>query len=242
MSLKKYLNVYDFRTTLPGSGEEVNYKGLSTNTIKKLLVYENEDDPLKEEEILDSVLKISVIDEDFNVEDMYVWDRYYLFVKIREATKGSIYNFEYKCPKCSSQSIQNIDLSKLIINKPENPKNIIKIADDNIILTVGFPKRKKQKQLYNSINPTLSNTEKYVEMRLALLASYIQKVETPEGEENLSNEELTSFIGDLPEIELDKFKEWEEENKFGIELTADLTCRICSNTEKRELPMSNFFS
>ena len=37
---KKYLNVYQFETTLPGTGELIQFKPITTGQIKKLLVYE----------------------------------------------------------------------------------------------------------------------------------------------------------------------------------------------------------
>ena len=38
---KKYLNVYQFEITLPGTGELIQFKPITTGQIKKLLVYED---------------------------------------------------------------------------------------------------------------------------------------------------------------------------------------------------------
>lgn len=243
-NLKKYLNVYDFRTTLPGSGKEVNYKGVSTNTIKKMLVYQNEDDPLKEEEILDHILEISVVDKDFKAENQILNDRYYLIVKIREATKGSMYTFQYKCPNCKSESVQNIDLNDLIKDNRKDKKsnNIIKISNEQLKVFLEHPLRSKQKQLYENIDKKLSNEEKYVEMGLYTILSYINKIETPEGEDSSSPIELKEFIAELPDFELEKFKDWINKNEVVFDTSVKIQCRFCQHTQEMKIPMSNFFS
>jgi len=124
MSLQDFLNVYEFETVLPGSGKKIKYKGFSTNTMKKLLIFEDEKDHLKEEEILDYIIKISVLNEDFDVSKLYVLDRYYLFIKIREATKGSEYSFPYTCSKCKNQSLQTINLKDIVVEKKIKSKSI----------------------------------------------------------------------------------------------------------------------
>jgi hypothetical protein len=204
-SLKKYLNVYDFETVLKGSGETIKYKGLSTNAIKKLLVYENETDPLKEEEILDSLLKIAVTEEDFNPDNMYILDRYYLFIKIREATKGNIYKFPSKCSKCEKEVIQEVDLNDLIIDKPESFDEELKLGE--LTFKMSYPTRKKQKELFKSINRNLSDTNKRIEMGLADIAGYIEEINSPEGKIEVDYKELIDFIGDLPESALTVIKD-----------------------------------
>lgn len=241
--LKKYLNVYDFNTVLPGSEIEIEYKGLNTNSVKKLLTYEKEEDPLKEEELLDAILKTSIITENVNIEDFYVTDRYFLLMKIREATKGSFYQFTIKCPNCKHQSLHTVDLSKFYVKKPENLETELKILNDTITLEMDHPKRKRQKELISTISKKLSNNEKIVEIELVNLASHIKKVFTPDGEYKISDfKELIDFIGELPEIELDKFKEWKERNNFGINLNYDFYCEKCSHETEIPLPLSNFFS
>jgi hypothetical protein len=69
---KKYLNVYEFETTLPGSGEVIKYKPITTGQLKKLLIYEDDDDPSIIEEALDDLITSSVISEGFDVTDLKV--------------------------------------------------------------------------------------------------------------------------------------------------------------------------
>jgi len=243
MSLKQYLNVYEFETELPGSKKVVRYKGLSTNAMKKLLIYENEKDPLKEEEILDHVLKISNLTENMNIDELYVMDRYFWFIKIREATKGSVFTFNFNCPKCKTKTIQSFDLKEMKVVKKDVKNNEISLINDNIKMTLDFPLRGKQKDMYTKINKNLPDKEKSVDIELANLASYVTKIETKnDGKIDIDDKELMDFIGDLPETEKSIFDNWIKDNKFGIDLNSEIKCPICEYTKIQEIPLTNFFS
>ena len=62
---RKYLNVHEFEAILPGSGEKVKFKPLTTAQIKKLLVYGDDESPLILEQALDDIINSAVIDEDY---------------------------------------------------------------------------------------------------------------------------------------------------------------------------------
>ena len=241
--LKQYLNVYEFTTKLPGSEKEVKYKGLSTNLVKKLLIFENDKDILKEEKMLDFILNEVVISE-INIDNMYVLDRYYLFIKIREATKGSLYQYQYTCPECKSQSLQTIDLEKVKILKTKITKKNreLKILNGTITFIMEHPKRGLQKEVYNCIKKKQTDTEKKIEIQLADIVSHITKVTTPNGDHELNYKELIDFVGELPETELDIIRKWQDDYYFGIDLKHTDICKGCGNEEERNIPVSNFFS
>ena len=238
---KKYLKTYESSFTLPGSKEEISLRPLTTNDMKKLLVYENENDPLVGEKILDDILMDTVTTEGFNVDNLYIQDRYYVFIKLREVTKGSKYNFPYKCEKCKEKSTQTIDISKLNVTEMEIKEEKIKVLDNNLTLNMGFFTRGEQKKAYINISPNLSNTEKQVEMMLADLALMVRSIVSPEGEETPEISEKMEFIGDLPQQDYDTLMKWKKENDFGIDLTVNLRCR-CGYTEKITMPLNDFFA
>ena len=241
MSLQDFLNVYEFETVLPGSGKKIKYKGFSTNTMKKLLIFEDEKDHLKEEEILDYIIKISVLNEDFDVSKLYVLDRYYLFIKIREATKGSEYSFPYTCSKCKNQSLQTINLKDIVVEKKIKSKSI-KLLKGELTMALEFPLREDQEKAYSLIDSKLSAKEKKVDMQIADLASMVKSIKTKKDKMDIDLKELIYFIGDLPENEKEKFDTWIDTNKFGINLKHTLECDKCGHKEEKELPMTNFFS
>lgn len=243
MSLKKYMNSYEFETTLPGNGQKIKYKGISTNTLKKLLMYEDEKDPIAIEKVLDDIIETSVINEGFDIDSLYNLDRYYLFTRIRIASKGSIYEVRYSCKKCKSQNLERIDLEDVFIKKPKKINNKIKLSNDQIEMTLDWPTRGKQKEYYDIVSQMDIKHEKLklVEMGLADTASYVTKIITPDGEEEIDKQELIEWIGDLPDTAKEVFDEWIEKNNFGINLKHIFKCKGCGKETEDNLPMQDFF-
>ncbi len=128
-NFKKYLNMYEWETTLPGSGKVLKYKPIVTGQIKSLLMFSESDDDNAIENALDKLIQECVTTEGFNVKDLYLPDRFYLMVEIRNATKGSKYTFQSRCYSCNSQSMQTVDLSKLPLKKLEIDKTELEVKE-----------------------------------------------------------------------------------------------------------------
>ena len=102
MGFKNYLNVYEFDCVLPGTKQEVKYKPITTNQIKKLLVYENELNPIKIEQAYNELISSCVISEEFDINSIYIKDREFLLINLRKVSKGEQYEFTFTCPECKS--------------------------------------------------------------------------------------------------------------------------------------------
>lgn len=243
---EKYLQSYVFTAVLPGSGEEITFRPLTTNDLKKVLIYENQQDPLIGEEILDQIITNVVQNENFNIDSIYIQDRYFLFIEIRKATKGKTHSFPHTCNSCGSQSIQSVDLDEDLDLKNMDLDSLQKelsVLNDNIVLEMGFVTRGEQKEGFKQIPKKLSMSQKQVEMMIADMASSIKTINTPDGkEEDLPVDKKMEFVGNLPGQEYDKIKEWHDNNYFGIDLTIDIVCPTCGHEEKRQLPLDNFFA
>lgn len=115
-NFKNYLNTYVFETVLPGRGDTISFKPITTGQIKKLLLYETSNEPMSMEDALDEMIN-ECIDkpENFDVKKLYLQDRFFLLVEIRKATRGNIYSFQSECTSCGSQSQQIVKLSDLSV-------------------------------------------------------------------------------------------------------------------------------
>lgn len=196
-NFKKYLNVYEFESELPGTGEVVKFKPLTTNQMKNLLQYENETDILKISEALDMLIESAVINEDFNIDNLYLRDRFKLLIDIRKKTKGEHYQFQFKCPQCNSQNLNNVDLDQLNVKKKENEAGKVTLNEE-VSLEVEHITRKDEKEAMSSIQITENMTESEIEMEhwINALASSIRAIDTPEGrDEDLTFEDKKFIIG-----------------------------------------------
>lgn len=239
-----YLDVYTKEIILPGSGKSIIIKPLTTNQMKKLLVNEEEDDPIKGDEILDDILKFCIDSKEIEIDDLLLQDRYFIFIEIRKLTKGSNYSYEFNCPKCKGQSIQNINLDDLELTNMDNVEyDPVLISNDKIKIYLKHITRLEQKRAYSNLkNKNKSKIEKAVNMIVANIAASIYKIETDDGvEENIPFDILFNMVGNLPGIEYDKLKEWYEKNDFGINLNIKNECIHCNYEHESAIPLDNFF-
>jgi len=205
-NFEKYIQTYKNEKELPGSKEKVEIRPLTTNDMKKLLVYENEKDPLVGEKILDQVINDAVLTEDFDIDKLFLQDRYYLFIELRKLTKGSLYNFTYNCKGCKGQSLQTLNLDEIEPRQKGEYEKELSLLDGNIVLEMGYVTRKEQKEAFALIEGTMTVTQKQVEMILSDIACAIKSINTKEGKEDIPIKRKMEFIGNLPGKEYDKIK------------------------------------
>jgi len=241
----KYLNIYEFETTLPGSGQVVKFKPLTTGQLKKLLVYENEKSIIVQEEAMDQLITSCVISEDFDIDELYLQDRFFLLIEIRKKTKGEQYEFTFKCPKCNSQSINSLDLNDLEVKKiPEEFDNSVSLTDD-ISVTLRHIKRKDFK-LISQFLDIEDRTETQINsgIQTGLFAAGIEAIATPDGiEENTDIQSRIYLVDNTPTSGFEKIKNWYDDNDFGINMVVKTSCKNdkCDYTEETDIPMGNFF-
>jgi hypothetical protein len=271
MDFKKYVNAYEFETVLPGNGKTITFKPITTGQIKRLLLYETSNDADSIEKSLDNVITECVIDEGFNIDELYLQDRFYLLLDLRKATKGNTYSFQSKCSKCDSQSAQNINLSKLTVKKLEMPLakkivkpiakkgvkpveeiipeeitedwNIVKL-NDNLKIRLSHITRGVQKAIrkYLEENKTLTDQQKEIEEATLLYSFAIISVITPEGEEgDLTIDDKIYLVDNIPQGEVDLISKWFESHDFGVDFSFEVICAHCQNVEKKVIPLDNFF-
>lgn len=173
---KQYVNMYTFTSELPGSGEKITFKPVTTGQLKKVLMFETSKDPDIIEKALDEIANECVVSpENFNVEKLWLPDRFYLMLELRKATKGTKYTFQSMCASCSSQTQQTVSLSSIPVvrletEKKKSPKKVSKLREvtdniedtskptwnvikinDNISVRVRFITREMQRNIIDEI-------------------------------------------------------------------------------------------
>jgi len=241
-NFRNYINVYEFECTLPGSKEVVKFKPITTGQLKKLLIYEKEVSPIIQEKALDELISSSVISDNFDIKNLYLEDRFFLLIEIRKNTKGEIFEFNYKCPKCNTVTIIKMDLNTLNVTPmPDKIDSIVKLNND-ITLELVHIKRGSQinnEKHVNKRNATIN--QQIVDMQILTYASSITKITTPDGEENPSIIDKKYLLENIPTPLFDKVKHWHESNTFGIDFTFKSQCINCKDNIDMDIPLENFF-
>lgn len=246
---KNYLNVFEFDITLPGSGEKLLIKPLTTKDIKKLLQYEGvEDDFALMTQIFDDIIFQSVITEGFDLGELYLQDRFHLLLEIRKATKGAVHTFDYICvnEECESQSLKTIDLNKLPIKERPEIDNIIKL-NDSIKVEMDLLKRKHEFEATEALRlitekEKLSALQINAELALLLEAAGIKNIILPEGNQpNLSIFDKKYFIEHIPKFMHKMIQDWYEDSDFGTDFKISVQCEHCGDKQEQEITYNNFF-
>lgn len=241
---KKYLNKYEFKTVLPGSGQGVTFKPITTGQMKSLLVHEGEEEMGVIENILDTLISNCIVTpEDFDVTELYVNDRFFLIIELRKHTRGTTYQFEWNCPDCKSQSIQVVDLKKLKVTPlPKNFKDIVKL-DDDISVRMDFPRRRDQKLAFEILNEAgeITEAQRTAELGVLITALTTRSVITPKGEdEKVSLEDKIYLLENISTQMYEKIANWSGTN-FGVEFSTTIKCKNCKHQKVVDIPPENFF-
>lgn len=240
-----YVNAYEFTCELPGSKKEVKFKPVNTAQLKRLLTYENETNFIVQENALDDLISSSVLSEDFNINDLYLQDRFFLLMELRKKSKGEDLEFTLKCPNCKSQSINRINLDRLPVTEKDDSINRTVELSNNIKVTVKNIKRKDQKQLKpGALRKGMSDILQYAELQTFYHAMAIESITTPDGtESDISLKDKKWFIDNIPTNEYDKIKDKIDDISFGLDLTYKMKCLHCGYEDETTIPLeNNFFS
>jgi len=241
VDLKSLLNTYEFVCELPGSGETLKIKPITTGQLKKILVYEDEKDRNVVEGALDELIKECVVTEGFDIGELYLQDRFYLLLEIRKVTKGSTYNFNFKCPKCSVDNVKSLSLEDVPVVKREFELLDLRI-NEHVSVQVDFPKRKDQIMAYEySKSKDFSERELEVEMATSIFAFCMKKVFADGEEVDVNIEDKLYIIDNMNSNILDEMREWFEDKDFGVDFEIEIGCSHCEFKEKQRIPLSDFF-
>jgi hypothetical protein len=240
---RDYLNVYNFTCELPGTGERIDFKPITTGQLKKLLTYENEKNPVHQEEAIDELIRMSITTEGYDSDTMFLEDRFFFIIQIRKKSKGEVLEFTNKCKECKSQSLIKLSLDDLpVISK--NPEENAEVELSNgIKIKLKHVTRGEQKQIKPNVFIGLTDTQKSAEMQIYTTALGIYSVTTPDfGEETeLALEDKRYLVENIPTNEFEKLRNWYDDNFFGIEFKTELKCVHCGHPEKMEIPMDSAF-
>ena len=242
VDIKGLLDTYEFPCVLPGSGTELLIRPITTSQMKKILAYENENDPYIIEEALDKLIINCVVTPEFNIDQLYLQDRFSLLLEIRKVTKGDGYVFNWKCPKCKVENIKNVLISELPVKTLNRDNNII-IINDKLSFEVDFPTRGDQKDAINRLKgKNLGYREKQLEVQVGTYANSVKKVHTPNGEfDDIPFEDKVYILENVTSEVFSMFTKWFVDHDFGVVFNTDVKCVGCGYEEKVTIPLSDFF-
>lgn len=196
------------------------------------------------ENAIDNVICSCVLNEDFDIDDLYIQDRIYLFLMIRLKSKGGVLENNRTCKHCKSQYISTVDLNKTLYKAKEKDIDYIISINDGFKLVLDFIKRKDSKKIYEESqkreNWYKNDSQKMFDISVLTLASSIKKVIVDGVEEEITKledkEELLLSLSDTVFLDIQK---WIEKNDFGLVMKYNYTCPHCGKEEIINIDIKN---
>ncbi len=243
VDIRGLVDTYEFPCELPGSGQKLMIRPITTGQMKKMLAYENETDPYVVEQALDGLIMGCVASDGFNVGDLFLQDRFYLLLEIRKVSKGNNYSFNFKCPKCGVDNLFSTSLDELEVTKKNSTSSIIPV-NDKLQFEINFPTRADQKDAIKRVSKLkgLSPSQKAAEVVTYTMSNAVKNVHTLDGVfDNIPFEDKVYILDNVKSDIFDEFKDWLVDNDFGVKFELDVSCVECDYSDKMEIPLENFF-
>jgi hypothetical protein len=244
LDLRSMVNDYRFECELPGSGEKVEFRPITTGQMKGLLVYENDTDPFAIENALDDLITGCVITPGFDVKELFLQDRLFLLIEIRKKTKGSNYTFKYTCPKCETDVINTVNLDELPVTRwDKNADNLIRLKE-NLSVKMRLIKRGDQIDAVRAVKKmkVSSPARMAVEVATYMYAAAMDEFVLDNGETGKADiEDKIYLIDNTGDSLFNTVKKWLEDNDFGVNLYFDFSCFNCKWGARKFIPVNDFF-
>lgn len=228
--------------TLPSNGrlkgvpKEVTIRNMTTAEEKMLLG--------SAEDVFDQIIKKCVTEpEDFDIDQIPLMDKNFLYVKLRVVSYGPEYKFEYKCPECGKISSTTIDLDELEVEGlPDDftdPFDTFElpVSGDKIALTLprnkDFNRVRNQVKRYQTKFPDAIGDEGWVFGMMV----FISAVNDKEVDASLHN-----YVENLHVRDAAYLRHRINKLAAGIDRDTTVHCPKCGNDVEVTIPMgANFF-
>lgn len=201
MALPK-INSPTFELKLPSSGQKIKFRPFLVKEEKILLVAQQSGE-LKD--ILNAVVQIATncIYDDIDVEKLPLFDIEYIFINLRSKSVSNISEVMINDPDDGNQYKVEIDLDKVVIERPEKEiSNKIDLGDG-----IGVVMRYPSITYMNSIGAAINDADTAINIIMACVDKVYDTDNVYEASE-YSKEELNDFILSLSSKQFQNIQEF----------------------------------
>jgi len=139
MALPK-ISTPTFECELPSTKEKIMYRPFLVKEEKVLLIAKESGEKIDIYNAIKTIVNNCVLKDNFNVNDLPVFDMEYLFIQIRSVSVGNIVKFKVQDSNDGIEYDLELDLNDVVVQFPEEHDSKIMITDDiGIILKYPTP-------------------------------------------------------------------------------------------------------
>ena len=228
------LNAAKYRTVIPSTGKEIEYRPYLVKEEKILMVAMESKDQRQILIALKDVIKTCVYDE-INVNELAMFDLESLFLKLRGKSVGETTEIKAKCLECDAENLQEINFDKVkdpVVIKRDNKIELT--SDVGVILRY----------------PTVAGLEKHdpkansVDQAMDMIIDSIDSIYDADNVYAAKDEGKKAVKGFIESLNSQQFKLLTEyfEDMPAVTYDLEFDCVKCGHHNKIELRgFDNFF-
>lgn len=225
-----------YKMTLPSSGRTVSFRPYLVKEEKILLMAAEGDNEKQMLEATKTVLRNCILDEDFEIDDMTIFDMQYAFIQLRARSVGEKADLKVVCSECEHRNDYQLNFLDINIDIPEDLDFRIPL-DNNLGVTMQFP---TVKLLDNLAGMDLSNADDSIELLMACIKN-IWDENTVYDPRDESQEERIAWVESLGRKDMEKMEEFTKKIPTLSE-KIEFDCEECGKHNVREVGgLTDFF-
>ena len=199
-----------FELNLPSTGEKILYRPFLVKEEKALLFAKQSGERVDMINAIKSVISSCVLNEDFDIENITVFDMEYLFIKIRAMSVGNEIEFTVQDSTDEQTYTFTLNLDEVEVKFPEDQKKEV-LLDDNLGIMMKYPTMdlsEKIAEMTDVVDVAFETIKNCIDYVFDRETTYNWDTSEPEEQdeflEHLSKsqyEKLISFFQKIPKIE-----------------------------------------
>ena len=163
--------IYD--AEIPSTKLKIKYRPMLVKDEKILLTAKESGVPNDIFKAIQQIVNNCIVNADFDVHTLTLFDMEFLFIKIRAVSVGNVVSITYRDDEDDKDYSFNVDLEKIDVKFPDNQELYIKFDDESSGLKLKYPVA----DIYQSPvfeNPDASPTDLFDELVVHCLDQYFE--------------------------------------------------------------------
>lgn len=231
------LNTSRFSTTIPSTGQQVEYRPYLVKEEKILMMALESQDQKQVLKAVSEILEICIFDE-IDTSKLAMFDIEYLFLQLRSKSVGEIISVELKCDDEKCKGVNACEIKVDDIKPPVMHENNLIELTDRVKLEVRFPNLVD----VEAIDPNRLQTVEGASEMFSRLIVAIYDGEEMHLAKDSTTDELVYFLESLNSAQYAKLTEFLNELPT-MSHTETVNCAMCGKTRDFELKgLASFFT
>jgi len=223
-----------YETTVPSTGQKIEFRPFLVKEQKILLLALESRDPKQIIRAMNDILKSCM--PDLDIRSLATFDLDYLFLQLRGKSAGEKIESQVECPKCKEPNDIEVNIEDVKMDAKTNLGRKDIVLNDKYTLTMKYPS-------YDYVMQSSEDVNSETEMLYTLVMGALDKLKTEDEIIDMTEEpkeELEDFMNSLSTAQFDNIAEYIK-NIPTLKHKIEYDCKKCEQHNEINLEGLNDF-